>query len=51
MFGDEAVGATVAGRPTGMHPVVASSLKNLRILEVNAQGEITERHCSVDVLL
>ncbi|TPP59464.1 hypothetical protein FGIG_04832 [Fasciola gigantica] len=37
MFGDEAVGATVSGRPTGMHPVVASSLKNLRILEVNAQ--------------
>ncbi|VDP79935.1 unnamed protein product [Echinostoma caproni] len=37
MFGDEAIGATVAGRPTGMHPVVASSLKNLRILEFNAQ--------------
>ncbi|CAL8079034.1 unnamed protein product [Calicophoron daubneyi] len=37
VFGDEAVGATVAGRPTGMHPVVAASLKNLRILEFNAQ--------------
>ncbi|CAH8462887.1 unnamed protein product [Heterobilharzia americana] len=37
VFGDEAVGAVVAGRPTGMHPVVATCLQNLRILEVNAQ--------------
>ncbi|GAA47461.1 hypothetical protein CLF_100393 [Clonorchis sinensis] len=37
VFGDEAVGATVAGMSTGMHPVVASSLKHLRVLEFNAQ--------------
>ncbi|CAH8453433.1 unnamed protein product [Schistosoma turkestanicum] len=37
VFGDEAVGAVVAGRPTGMHPVVATCLQNLRVLEVNAQ--------------
>ncbi|KAF8567957.1 hypothetical protein P879_02568 [Paragonimus westermani] len=37
VFGDEAVGATIAGQSTGMHPVVAASLKNLRILEFNAQ--------------
>ncbi|KAK4472347.1 hypothetical protein MN116_003608 [Schistosoma mekongi] len=37
VFGDEAVGAVVAGRSTGMHPVVASCLQNLRVLEVNAQ--------------
>ncbi|KAH8854020.1 hypothetical protein KSF78_0001558 [Schistosoma japonicum] len=37
VFGDEAVGAVVAGRSTGMHPVVAACLQNLRILEVNAQ--------------
>lgn len=40
VFGDEAVGAVVAGRPTGMHPVVATCLQNLRILEVNAQGRL-----------
>ncbi|CAH8466722.1 unnamed protein product [Schistosoma rodhaini] len=37
VFGEEAIGAVVAGRPTGMHPVVATCLQNLRILEVNAQ--------------
>ncbi|KER23266.1 hypothetical protein T265_08803 [Opisthorchis viverrini] len=37
VFGDEAVGATVAGMSTGMHPVVAASLKHLRVLEFNAQ--------------
>ncbi|CAH8825554.1 unnamed protein product [Trichobilharzia szidati] len=37
VFGEEAVGAVIAGRPTGMHPVVATCLQNLRILEVNAQ--------------
>ncbi|CAH8561852.1 unnamed protein product [Dicrocoelium dendriticum] len=37
VFGDEAIGAVVAGQPTGMHPVVTACLKNLRILEFNAQ--------------
>lgn len=37
VFGDEAIGAVVDGQPTGMHPVVTACLRNLRILEFNAQ--------------
>ena len=50
VFGDEAVGAVVAGHSTGMHPVVASSLQSLRILEVNAQG-IFSKEVLVNVLI
>ncbi|KAL7060629.1 hypothetical protein AAHC03_09170 [Spirometra sp. Aus1] len=37
IYGDEEVGAISSGKPTGMHPVVASSLKNIRVLEANIQ--------------
>ncbi|VDN14229.1 unnamed protein product [Dibothriocephalus latus] len=37
IYGDEEVGAIRSGRATGMHPVVASSLKNIRVLEANIQ--------------
>ncbi len=35
---DEEVGASSGGRPTGMHPVIANSLRNIRVLEANIQG-------------
>ncbi|KAM7533205.1 hypothetical protein Aperf_G00000126946 [Anoplocephala perfoliata] len=37
IYGDEEVGAMSKGKPTGMHPYIASSLRNIRLLEANIQ--------------
>ncbi|KAH9285008.1 hypothetical protein ECG_02689 [Echinococcus granulosus] len=37
IYADEEVGAVSNGRPTGMHPSIASSLRSIRLLEANVQ--------------
>lgn len=38
IYADEEVGIVSDGRTTGMHPVIANSLRNIRLLEANVQG-------------
>lgn len=39
IYADEEVGAVSKGKPTGMHPSIADSLRSIRLLEANVQGE------------
>uniref|UniRef100_A0A5K3ETQ2 Uncharacterized protein n=1 Tax=Mesocestoides corti TaxID=53468 RepID=A0A5K3ETQ2_MESCO len=37
IYVDEEVGALSHGKPTGMHPCIANSLRSIRVLEANVQ--------------